>query len=139
MHGDQRVRRTEREDAADDSKELTVAKRKSTRAPKTAVKPRTKHTPASANQSRPETMADSVAVFIGKNVGKAVKQTRALGTRLSEVGTELVDAGSRAGQAVKGYLPEVLAGKATKPRRKAGATEGRKRKMKTATRRAYMP
>jgi hypothetical protein len=114
-------------DTADDSKELSVAKRGSTSTSKKSPARTTTSSATRGTQADRETVADSVAIFIGKNVGKAVKGTRALRARLADVGTDVVDAG----RAVKGYLPEVMGGKARKPKQKAGAAGARKRKTKT--------
>jgi hypothetical protein len=112
------------------TKRNAVTKRKATSTPKKSQPPVTT-SKDTASHSDNETMADSVAIFIGKNVGKAVKRTRALGDRLSQAGAEVADVGSRAGKTLKEYLPEALGGAPARSRQGKASAGTRARKTKT--------
>lgn len=96
-----------------------------------------------ARTSTNDTMVDSLAIFIGKSVGTAVKRTRGLRKGVSKVGTDVVEAGSRAGQAIKEYLPEVLGGRpakrAVKRAAKRSAKKPQKAKATAATQKIKTP
>lgn len=108
-----------------------MAKRDSVGKPqKTSTAPKSGKTSGRARTSTSDTMVDSVAIFIGKSVGTAVKRTRGLRKGVSKVGADVVEAGSRAGQAIKEYLPEVLGGPPAKAPTKRSAKQSTKRSAK---------
>jgi hypothetical protein len=84
-------------------------------------------------------VADSIAVFVGATVGKAVKQTRSLRAQLSAVGSGIVDASSRVGERVKDYLPAVVSDVVSDVPSRAKNTSSPRRKRVSASKRALPP
>src|SRR5689334_2023696 len=79
------------------------------RVPSTPTKPSAVKQPKRPSDSpaneAPTNAVESVAMYVGKGLGTAVKRTRPLRNGLKAVGASIVDAGSRAGELLKEALP----------------------------------